>query len=77
MGFTNLDEFDFIDKPPPEIIEEAISELELFGAIEEGKGGCITETGRKVRFVVNRNFFFPIIFKFFFCCLDGWISFRT
>lgn len=52
MGFVNLYDFDFLDNPPKENLDDALSELELFGAIECGTG-VITETGKKV--IINRG----------------------
>lgn len=47
MGFVDIKEFDFIDKPPVNSLDSAIRDLELYQAIE-GKDGPITEIGREV-----------------------------
>lgn len=47
MGFTDLYEFDFLDSPPKENLEDAIEELIFFDALDRSTG-FITETGKKV-----------------------------
>lgn len=47
MGFVDVKEFDFIDKPPADSLQTAVKDLELFQAIE-GVNGPITEIGKQV-----------------------------
>lgn len=47
MGFVDITEFDFIDKPPTHSLQNAIKELQLYQAIE-GTNGPITEIGKQV-----------------------------
>lgn len=47
MGFNDLYEFDFLDSPPKENLEDAIEELTFFDALDRSTG-LITETGKKV-----------------------------
>lgn len=47
MGFNDLYEFDFLDSPPKENLEDAIEELTFFDALDRSTG-LITETGKKM-----------------------------
>lgn len=55
MGFNDINEFDFIDKPPKENLDSALKDLEMFQAIE-GQKGPITEIGKQVCFFLKSFF---------------------
>jgi ATP-dependent RNA helicase DHX33 len=48
LGIQDPANFDFMDKPPPELVQAAMNELHLLGAIESTEKPNLTELGQQM-----------------------------